>query len=1144
MAPDTGTENPNKSSEVTDTGTQTLLEETQRELREGVDSKLEEKERKDPTVLALESIDSDKPLNEQKEVLINLDVVLNEVLLKALKAGEDPEVLRKSPLSIQKYAKSSTEKLALSKFDALLKSQPEPAIAWWKEKFEEAEEQYADAVEEKENTEKDKPSDKTQWMSSTVKWGLIAAGAVGGAYFLYKWLKGEGAEKKASDLVIGGALAALGVGTLLGSETLGKWAADYLDIDVSEEAIADLMSGKGVKSLNFSSREPGIKKAAKELNITERTLIDLKDVKWGDFSSLRTDLTRTGRSYIHSVLEAAGMENMPGVSFDEDTALAREEVKLESFIKRHEDKIDGDINKMSIGDILNQLEAKGVFGKPSKKPKTTPDGAEETDGTEGSEEVEVGEDLSRTPTVAGVVEGLAKGELSWDEALASLKPAADEDEAALGIMDGVLFVAKGAVIVPLSSLGIVVSQAKDMYDWTSGNGSFGEAIWEDDQIYWAGAYATLYAGKAIYTGVKGGNLAFGQVLAQGGKGAVQGVIDSYLFIPKVVIKGLRIQTEASQLLNYSRLTAKEHLPFLSPQERIHVLHEQTAYYGERYSHYQETLEVFESNKAMGKVKSAIYEKWYGKEWLEKMMMKNAEEYLASRKAFFKEMGISDTRLGSNVTLSSVKADKGIQGDLARSADEFLTAHPTSTLPKIAPYRVTNPKYATHAEATAAGLSKPRVSVDQVQRMERLGLNHERITLKLREYGFTQTDLETLLKELESKPDPKKWARDLEVVLFKIKNPRLYAGSVGLAKAAGIIGTIYMLYDFQESKDKWNTAGEDASMLASFALGARAGAAVIPHPIGKVVGGIVVGTVASFGGQAAWDSYGKPTLQKYFPNRQEFFENDIVSGAGTYFSMMTGGLFINNVIYAANNMGIGDGIDEEVDPLAYLMETKFTADPTDITKVLAGEKWTILDDHYMHDLDDLKENGQEALEDAQEERKELEAELKEKEEALPKTTEIDEEETIEIRIEEIKKEIEVLDRNILRYESYIDGSWIDIKKMELIYTQTEMIVPAFEKFKELVIDKYGPEAEVPFTRLMERMQQGREGVKGDDEMTIWQYLCDQSVELGEGEEKLSFADFASFTIATYQNAQFLEKVEQQARGRVPQPGEGQEAPAQP
>lgn len=1107
-------------------------EQTERELREGVDARLDEQEKKDPILAGIESIDANKPISEQLEKMGDLEVVLDELVLLALKGGEKKEDLLKSPLTLQGYAKNKTALAATAKFGELLSAQSTEALTWWKANLEKGAEQYDDAVDAKEKTEKGEKPEGTEWMSPTVKWGLIAAGAAGAAYFLYKWFKGEGQSKKTSDVVIGGALATLGIGTLLGSETLGKWAADYLNLDVSADAVSDLLSGKGLSSILFSSREPGIKKAAKKLDITERTLIDLKDVKWGDFSSFRTDVARTGRSYMGAVLESAGMSNIPGVSIDDDSDTAREEIKLESFIKRHQDKIKGDIDKMSIGEILNQLEAAGVFGKPEhaddkKDEDKTDDDSDKAPGEEGSPEVS--SDLSSMPTVSGVISSIVSGEMDWDEGLAKLKPAVDEDGGAIGIVDGVLFVGKGLLIVPLSSIEIVVEQVKDMYDWTTGNGSFGEAIWSNNQIAWAGTYAAAYAAKAVYTGVKGGNLGVMPVLGEAMKGGLQGVIDSYLFIPKTVIRGLKWKIEGGQLVDFARLTAKEHLPFMSPAERVHVLHEQASYYGERYKYYHEKLEVFDREKMSGKIKSRIYDKVYGKEWLEKMMQKYAERFLDSRKAFLKETGVADS-LGADVNLASVKAGKDIQGRLAEAAEKFVTENPKSALPEVPAYRVTAPKYATHAEATAKGaleLGEGRVTAELGTRMEALGLKGDRITLKLREYGMTKTHLEELCTELEriGGGDPalaQKAARDLEVVLFQIKNPTLFKNLSKLGKAAGIIGTLYMLYDFQESEDKWNTIGEDASMLGSFYLGARLTAAAIPHPIGKVVGGLIGGTVASFGGQAAWNSVGKPFLQKNFPNRQDFFENSIVSGTGTVLSLMTGGVLINDIIFAADAMGIGDGVDEETNPIAYLTDSKYIGHYDFMDDVLAGEKLIAMGEHRMHDLSELRSNGKEALEGAQSEIKDLQEELTELEAEELTADGIERKEDITIRKDEIIKEIEVLQRASIRFESYTDDSWVDVKQMELIYMQTEMINPAFEKFQTVVEKKFGAEGLEAFARLMGRMQEGREGVKGDYEMQVWQYLCDQSVELGEG-ESLPFADFATFTVSIYQSAKQLEGI---------------------
>lgn len=1087
-----------------------------------------EKVRKDPILVGIESLDVNASLDEQQEALSNLEAVLDELILLALKAGEKKEDLAKSPLLIQKYAESEVQKAAIQKLSELIQAQSEFSVEWWSRNLDDGTEQYAAATKEKERIEKKERPEKPDWMSPGVKASLIAAGAIGGFYFLYKWFKSEKGEKKTSDLAIGAGLAAIGVGTLVGSESLGKWSADYLNLSLSSETTKDSWElfkkgeiWEGLKAFVFSSREPGVKKAAEKIGIPERIILDLKDTKWSDFSGFRADAARSGKSFFYSGLEAAGLGNMPGVSLDEHGERAREEIKLESFIKRHEDKVGTGIHGMTIGEILNTLEKKGVFGEPENPDQ--PEGETDTGTGSGTEGVpESKEDLSAFPHVSAAIEGMRNGDLSWDEGLAEVMAGAVEDGGGIGIMDGMAVLVKGAAIVPLSSANIVIGQLQDLGAAFAGTGEWKDVLFEKDQLWWFGGYAAFHGAKVAISNFKAGKFSLSEVGVGAAKGGFQGIIDSYLMLPKLAIRGMKWKEGATLYGNYLKFSAKENLPFLSVEEQVHLMHKESAYFAERYTGYFD--EVQAAKKAGGGLKKAkawVYEKLFGKEWMEQMMLRSGKRYLEAYAKFCEKMGIPNVL--DDISPESLEAGADIRARLAKSAREFATNHPETGLPRIAGYRVMTPKFKTHAEARAAGMEKLKPTKTQWERMKRLGLDHERITLRLREYGFKKADIEKLLTELESSPNPTKTAKDLEVLLWKIKNPRLFAAAGGFAKAAGILGTLYMLYDFQESKDKWNTAGETGTMLGSFALGARAGMAVVPHPIGKVVAGFVGGLAFSFGGQAAWNSYGRPKLQKYFPNRQEFFENPALVVAGNYLSLMTGGLFINSLLYGADAMGLGDGIDEETDPLHYLQDSKYTWHPDFAKEMMAGKRWWPYGDHRMHDLDDLRSNAKEAHDETTEEITELDEDIAEMQKDLSETEDLDRKETLEIEIEEAQKKHEDLNRLLLVYQSYMDDSWLEVKKMELIFVQTEMIEPAFEKFQRLAKAKFGDEGLEAFNRLIGRVQQAREGVKGEKEMEVWQYLCDESITTGAGEE-VSFPDFITMAITVYRDAEFLGEVE--------------------
>ncbi|MFA6024660.1 MAG: hypothetical protein WC777_05705 [Candidatus Gracilibacteria bacterium] len=1114
------------------------------ELRQGVDVGLDQiqeteepqEKPKDRILRMILAIDAEKPLDEQKEAKLALEAVTEELILLSLQGGEKEEDLAQNSMLLTKVAKTEVQIQSTQKLNEIFNAQFEPTQAWWKMTLKSAKKRYNNILAEKEKAEKHEESDETKWMSPAVKGGLMLAAAAGAAYFFWNYFKEEEGKEENKNLVFGSILTTLGLGVLVGSEHIGKWSADYLGLDVSQDAINDLLAGKGVDSLSFSSREPGIKKAAKQLDISERTLIDLKDVKWRDFSNFRKGVGRTGKGYAQSILEAVGLDNMPAVGFDNGGETIKEEVKLESFIKRHEDKIGAGIEDMSIGEILNALEKEGVFGNPEKEDTKETSG----DTQEDPLSPEAEEALTKAPHVKAAWEGMKSGDLSWDDGILEMIGGAAKDGWSMGIYNGVLFLGKLGMIIPLSSIDIVCSQFKDLIEAMSGEGEWKDVPFETEQIWWAGSYAAFNATKTLVKGIKAGDIKGGQIAGTAARGAVRGILDSYLLLPKLGVKSLSVGTEAAQDLRYWKLTAEANEPFLSPQERIHVLHKKTAYFAERYDYYFKKEQTAKRQTGfVRKYAAKAYGKLFGEKWVNKMMIKSGKQYLETRQAFLEAAGLTDDI--AQISQEGIETDASDRGTLNASAKKFLTDNPTENLPKLPKYRVLNPKYKTHAEATAKGLGA-KVSTKQLERLEKLGLTHERVTLRIREFEFSPQQLDQFLDELESMPNPEKTARDLETLLFKIKHPELFKSAARLSKAAGIIGTLYMLHEFQESKDKTNTYLENASMTSSFLLGGKLTAAAIPHPVGKAVGFVVGGTASSLGGQAAWNAWGRPRLQKYFPNRNELFKTTPAKGISNYLASTMSPL--GALLYTADAAGLyGDGIDIETDPLDYLRQSKYIWHPDFVKEVVQGKRWWPYGDHRMHDLVDLINNAGKAAEECTEDIKDIEKEIAETKMDALETEDFEKKESLKEKEEDLLVKKAELEKELLVYQSYSDGSWIDIKKMDLLYTQQVLIIPSFELFRRLVKAKFGEEADDPFIRLMQKLQKGQEQVEGDEEMRIWQFLCDEKVETPEGEE-VSFADFATLTIANYKDAQFLEEIEKSLAPNTPTPGEASpESPMQ-
>lgn len=1081
--------------------------------------------RKDTPLEAILHLDSQKPLTEQPKAAEMLETALINLAVKALQEKEKKEDLAKSPGLIKKYAEDDVQVKAEEKWEEIFLAQPQVASDLWKEVVEKATSQYGDASEEKSKLEakngKEASESKTQWMSTSVKIGLIAAGAVG-AYELWKYFTEKEEDKKSSQLLLGSALTAMGVGAIIGSEQIGKWSAEYLNLYVSDKALGDFWDNlkkgeilKAFQSLNFDTECPGISDVAEKLDISKKTVVELKDIPWGTFNSFHSKAERTTKSYLHEGLKALGLDFMPGVSLDDETGTAAEEKKLQEFIADNKAKISGNVDKMTIGEILTEFKKQNVFdgkGSPSDETSEKPDKPDE----EG-EKVK-----SNFPHVAAALEGIKDGKTEWDEGVKEIAAGVLEDGGAIAMSGSESFLVKGALIIPLSSLEIVSGQFQDLAAAISGEGPWKNVLFEENQVWWLGTYAVAHGAMAFMKGKPPV-----EVLQEAAIGGGKGIIDSYLIIPKTAVKAYKAAKVMGSKASYLKYRQEE-IMSMSPAEQIHGLHEEAAYYAERYEHYLTESEASKSSNSLTWAKGKVYEAIFGKGWSERMATSYGKKYFETYKKFLEKMKGADPEL-KDISLEGIEKESTVRAKLLDSAKKFTVKNPAESLPEVPRYLTRNPKFATPQEATKAGLKDLEHDFVLYERMQKLGLDHERVEMRLRETGITsQVDLEKLVTDLESSKNPALAAKTFEMKLFAIKNPKVFGAYQGLKKTAGIAALVYMVYDFENSKDKWNTLGSDVLSLGAFEAGFAGGQYLpIPNPIIKEVAAIGVGTVSACGGAYAWETFAKPKLEKYFPNRNEVFNNKIAEGTGDYFEIALGGAALGSIGYAADAMGMGDGLDETADPIEYLQETSYTWHPDYVSdlKIFGGDHYIPYDNHRNHDIGDLRSNAQETKATLETEKKSHIEEIKEIDKKLAASDLSPSlEEDLKIHKEEVEKRISEIDMAVLRFETYIDDSWLDIKKMELVFIQANMLEPVYERFGALVQAKFGDEALTPYSRLMARLQKGEMSVKGEDEMKIWQYLCDEKAPVDGGE--VSFVDFTSMTILNYENMKFVEQMEKE------------------
>lgn len=686
--------------------------ETQNEqAKERADLSLElkEKAKKKSIKEQIDEIESKESITDQKEGISTLNIVLNNLILKALgKEGKIDDIKRNPVVELEKITEKEEEKSAISKLSELIKNNPE-YVSGWVGICKKAEKEYKKADSAKKSIEKGKTPEGHEWMPTAVRAGLVIGGAIG-AYNLWQWFKKEDTKEDPKKMpYISAAITTLGVGALIGPDRLASWSAKYMGLSFGTETLGKFWDNlkkfkfkEAFGSFLFSDANPGIEKTAEKLDIDKSLLIDLKDVTYEKFHDFKSDAGRKTKSYISEALGFMGFDNSSntiGTDVDDQLRNAGDEQKLLEFIEANKQLIKGkNIEKMTITEILNELDKAGALDKVQTSGKESVD--EDKDKATVGDLETMGD---KFPKAKEAYEAYKNGDIGLSEAAALVVKGTVDDGSALVVKDGSLFLVKYGMVAFISSAEIWLDTVKDIYGIMKGEKGVSDLvtdIYDDGGGWWIGAGAVIGA-------LRSDNPIRGAI-----KGGFSGIKMAYNLVPwsiKTGYKGIKTVGDLSKRSSYGtrellNISVRDSLPFLakaSETEKAAFYQERALYHAEEFKKFQLKNDSSTSAGVKGttdRILEKIFPNWakeemilngkffveYRMKYLEAMekihLATNDEAKLKSIREEMKTLKMTNTEI-----TEGIKKGNGVETKLKDATEEFITKEKVSA--DIAPVKV-------------------------------------------------------------------------------------------------------------------------------------------------------------------------------------------------------------------------------------------------------------------------------------------------------------------------------------------------------------------------------------------------------------------------------------------------------------------------
>jgi len=300
---------------------------------------------------------------------------------------------------------------------------------------------------------------------------------------------------------------------------------------------------------------------------------------------------------------------------------------------------------------------------------------------------------------------------------------------------------------------------------------------------------------------------------------------------------------------------------------------------------------------------------------------------------------------------------------------------------------------------------------------------------------------------------------------------------------------------------------------------------IPHPVAKLMVGLVAGIGASLGVGKLWDAHVTPFLDKHMPNRNRDVSgwkdaNNFVDFAGK----ALGGSILGPIDAGLEKLGIAP-LEWNQEPLDYLSKTSSFIDfsyeqdgPStdylvrDSRNLDKAAKKTLpklrIWKHWVETMDENKISHSSfppELKDVYISFIEPLIEKDKKNHGWLHNT-LNYTSPKKIRVEAKNQVLKLIDEKIHSFDSVIDGTWLDKKSNELDQ-QFFYITLVTEKFKEVRINGVPQEKIEEFMdNILKRADSKGALIETDYEYRIWKIMVDKSVTLGGN--KITFKDYFS------------------------------------
>lgn len=1056
----------------------------------------------------LDAFDPGKPLSEQPTTERSLEFLLDKLLAKGIQAGGKMEEFRANPDLLKTYKSKEdegNEDLAVE----LLKKAIAGNKAWWEAFTKAAEGRHKTYVETVQAIDK---NEEPGWMETYGPYGKYLLLGVG-AYSAYQLLFGKKSDTWGQALtrtVKNSALTVIGLGGFLNAEKIDDWALNW-GLDMNWKTLAAFFSGGGFAVFDLAKKFPGFSETVELLNVNPHTLYNLKDKKIGDLKSQANALHKAGESILGSGLASISsvlgvdLAKQVGVDLRDKKTIAEEELILD-FINLNQGRVSGDLDQLTVGAFLAQLETQGLF-KPgvAKKLSETNDSPDDPglklpDMPASSEEEKA--------WFPNTVEAIWSEEFSPEAVFAGVIA----DGASLVGLEGGLYLIKEDRATLLSTPAVVTESFRDLAEMYSGEKSLSQGSFQilERQTEWVfnGGGKAVVEGTAIYRTIQGLKTTWNPVkLAgiatrgawEGGKHSMRLLFTLSGEVPgRIALAGARqLSVDNLRALSYSAAEVMR----MTAEGKQAVQHARAVWHANEFRRLSDLLNVMADGSVSIKgAKGALYRMFRDPEKLKQAMSYHAKEFFKTSEAFQK------SKLGFTKQIS----------EAAQFGPEEIVKQMVNVKEKMSRFFQLHPDYRMPLQPFTKILEVGKVVGGKLYEGAELALN--KIGLgeyigKIKAMDLPEGRLKELVAALTKSPEKIAAFKTAIGTKYELLKASLKLNGAKALPAAMVLHTFYSYRGAGEAEKAdeavhlaWNLGFLGADLKLAAGTSARYG----KNPL--VFLGLFGAQVL---GNGYYDSNWKPHLDKYYPNRNEWLTK---GWTGDVASLVSFEALLNAARYAdsLDDTFGWDTSDETIyattDPLEYLDRGGKALTPGTISQAWwswhspATENWkSPIQDIKFYDLAKLQKMAKQA---ADQKRAELDS-------LSPDDV---------IRRQVLEEEIKVIDgmADLGEPEKGIPPQWMLQKDLELAQEQEEVIQPihdAFEAYVSAMIPKDGPAA---FDKIIERIQKtGEFHIEGPQEQALWEVIFEKGFNMN-GEE-MRFPSFIGILVGFSKRKLQLQKL---------------------